>query len=121
MNWLRHYRIHHYLQTSIWVPPVLSMLVALVAVRLIYRVDVYLHIESDFHPDAVRSILTTLASCIFTLIVFVSSALLLAVQLASAQLTPRIIALVFRSTATKISLSIFVFTFCFSLGAVVRI
>ena len=57
----------------------------------------------------------------FTFIVFVSSALLVAVQLASSQLTPRIIAIVFRDPVTKYSLTVFVFTFTFSLAALVRI
>ena len=42
-----------------------------------------------------------MAASMFTFIVFVSSALLVAVQLASAQLTPRIIGIVFRDPVTK--------------------
>jgi uncharacterized membrane protein len=57
----------------------------------------------------------------FTFIVFVSSALLVSVQLASSQLTPRIIAIVFRDPVTRFSLTIFVFTFTFSLATLVRI
>ena len=45
----------------------------------------------------------------------------MAVQLASAQLTPRIIAIVFRDPGTKFSLTVFVFTFTFSLAVLVRI
>jgi uncharacterized membrane protein len=43
------------------------------------------------------------------------------VQLASAQLTPRIILLVYRSRLRKLCVSLFVFTFTFSVGALVRI
>jgi uncharacterized membrane protein len=57
----------------------------------------------------------------FTFIVFVSSALLVAVQLASAQLTPRIIGILFRSPVMRAALSLFVFTFTFSLAALIRI
>ena len=62
-----------------------------------------------------------MASSMFTFIVFVCSALLIAVQLASAQLTPRIIALVFRDPVTKCSLTVFVFSFTFSLAVLLRI
>ena len=62
-----------------------------------------------------------MASSMFTFIVFVSSALLVAVQLASAQLTPRIIAIVFKNPVTKFSLTVFVFTFTFTLAVLVRI
>ena len=50
-----------------------------------------------------------------------STVTLVAVQLASAQLTPRIIALVFREPAAKYSMTFFVFTFTLSLAVLVRI
>src|SRR5262249_18082988 len=56
-----------------------------------------------------------------TFIVFVSSALLVAVQLASSQLTPRIIGIVFGNPIIKTTLVIFVFTFTFTLAALTRI
>ncbi len=62
-----------------------------------------------------------MASALFTAIVFVCSALLVAVQLASAALTPRIIAVVYRDPVTKFALTLMVFTFTFSLAALIRI
>ena len=62
-----------------------------------------------------------MASSMFTFIVFVSSALRVAVQLASSQLTPRIIAIVFRDPITKLSLVVFVFCFTFTLAVLVRV
>ena len=56
-----------------------------------------------------------------TFIIFLSSTLLLVVQLASAQLTPRAISFLFRDPITKASLTIFVFTFTLSLAVLVRI
>src|SRR4051812_10593302 len=46
---------------------------------------------------------------------------LVAVQLASSQLTPRITAIVFRDPVTKVSLVLFVFTFTFTLAVLVRV
>ena len=65
--------------------------------------------------------MVTMASAMFTFIIFVCSALLVAVQLASAQLTPRIIGFLFRNRVIKASLTVFVFTFTFSLLAMIRI
>src|SRR5262249_29375626 len=48
-------------------------------------------------------------------------ALLVAVQLASAALSPRIIGVVFRDPVTKFSLTLLAFTFTFSLSALLRI
>jgi uncharacterized membrane protein len=56
-----------------------------------------------------------------TFIVFLSSSLLLVVQLASAQLTPRIIGVVFRDRVTRFALTLFTFTFTFTLAVLVRI
>jgi uncharacterized membrane protein len=97
------------------------MLAALAAARLLDRLEGLLGRESAFHPDAARAVLGALAASMFTFVVFVCSALLVAVQLASAQLTPRIIAVVFRSPTTKWSLTLFVFTFTLSLAALLRV
>jgi uncharacterized membrane protein len=62
-----------------------------------------------------------MAASMFTFIVFVSSALLFSVQLASSQLTPCTIAIVFRDPLSRFSLTVFVFTFTFTLATLVRI
>ena len=121
MSWLQRYRIRHYFANSIWLMPVLSIVLALAVVPLLHRLDQSLDWESGINPETVRTVLEMMASSMFTFIVFVCSALLIAVQLASTQLTPRIIALVFRDPVTKISLTIFVFTFTFSQAVLVRI
>jgi uncharacterized membrane protein len=56
-----------------------------------------------------------------TFVVFVFSILLLAVQLASAQLTPRVIAYFYRNRMLRLSLSLFVFVFTFDLAVLARI
>jgi uncharacterized membrane protein len=121
MTWLQRHRVRHYVGDSIWILPVLGMIAALGIVRVLNAVDAVMGWRSGFHPEAARTVLGTLSSSMFTLIVFVSSALLVAVQLASAQLTPRIIAIVFKDPVTKFSLTAFVFTFTFTLAALVRI
>ena len=71
--------------------------------------------------DGARAVLAALASSMLTFIVFVFSILLVAVQLASAQLTPRIIASVYRNPVLKFALTIFVFAFIYTLAALSRI
>src|SRR5208337_109331 len=121
MKWLRAYRVRHFLRNSLWVPPALGMVAALASIRVLISIDRVLQWESDFEPESARALMGTLASSVFTLVVFVSSALLLAVQLASSQLTPRIIAIVFKDPVTKYSLTAFVFSFTISLALLVRI
>jgi uncharacterized membrane protein len=121
MTWLQRHRVRHYFKNSVWVWPVLGMVTALVAVRLLHWIEDEMGWQSNLPPGTAQAVLGTMASSMFTFIVFVSSALLVAVQLASSQLTPRIIAIVFRDPITKASLVVFVFTFTFTLAALVRI
>src|SRR5262249_14443259 len=100
---------------------ILGMVAALASVRFVYWIDRRFGLESSVHPDAALAVLGTLAAAMFTLIVFVSSTLLLAVQIASAPLTPPVLGLIFRDPVTKLSLTVFVFTFTFALGAIIRI
>jgi uncharacterized membrane protein len=121
MTWLQRYRIRHYVANSIWILPVASMVAALVTVPILHRIEVAFGWEATISAETARTVIGTLASAMFTFIVFVCSALLVAVQLASAQLTPRIIAIVFRDPGTKFAMTVFVFTFTFSLAVLVRI
>jgi uncharacterized membrane protein len=121
MSWLQRYRVRYYVRNSIFLLPLLGMAAAIGAVRVLHGVESVMGWQSNLQPDTARAVLSTLASAMFTLIVFVSSALLVAVQLASSQLTPRIIAFVFKDPITKVALTLFVFTFTFALAALVRI
>jgi uncharacterized membrane protein len=121
MTWLQRYRVRHYVANSLWVLPLLGMVLAIGLARILRLVGEHAGLESSLDPDTARTVLTTITSSLFTFIVFVSSALLVAVQLASSQLTPRIIGFVFRDPVTKGSLTAFVFTFTFSLAALVQV
>lgn len=121
MTWLQRYRVRHYVANSIWIVPSLGMAAALVVVPILHRMEAALGWESAANPDGARAVLGTLAASMFTFVVFVCSALLVAVQLASSQLTPRIIAIVFKNPVVNFCLTLFVFTFVFSLAVLVRI
>src|SRR6516164_22390 len=121
MTWLQRYRVRHYVRNSIWIFPVIAMVSAGILVRILHRFEVQMGWEAGLHPDTMRDVLSNLSGAMFTFIVFVCSSLLLVVQLASAQLTPRIIGVLLRDPITKLTLSMFVFTFTFSISALVRI
>jgi uncharacterized membrane protein len=121
MTWLQRYRIRHYMANAIWILPLLSMLAAVAAGRLLHWFEDRMAWDSSVTPSTGQVVLGAMASAMFTFIVFVSSALLVAVQLASSQLTPRIIGIVFRDPVTRGSLVVFVFSFTFTLLALVGI
>jgi uncharacterized membrane protein len=121
MTWLQRYRASSFVRSSVWLPPVVGMFAALLLHQMIQRVDLALGWQSSVGPDGARAVLGALASSMLTFIVFVFSILLVAVQLASAQLTPRIIAVVYRSRVIKISLTVFVYTFTYTLAVLSEI
>jgi uncharacterized membrane protein len=121
MSWCDKYRLRIYLRNSMWIFPGLSIAAGLLAVALSHNIDRALGWELNLSTDTARTVIGTVAGSMFTLVVVSFSAVLVAVQLASAQLTPRIILLVYRSRVWKFCVSAFAFTFTFSVAALVRI
>lgn len=121
MSWVNLYHFKLYIRNSIWIFPVLSIAAGLMAVSFLNQIDRAMGWELNIGADTAQTVMGTVAASMFTLVVVSSSAVLVAVQLASAQLTPRIILLVYRSRIRKLCVSAFVFTFTFSVGALVRI
>jgi len=120
MTWLQRYRLRQHVTTAIWFFPSLGVAAALIAVRVLHWVEIRKDWDFDVPRDTAMALMATLASSMFTFVVFVSSALLIIVQLASQQLTPRIIGLVLKDPFTKLAMTLFVFTFVFALGALIR-
>ena len=121
MTWLQRYRLKSFLLNSVWLPPLVAILAALLANQLAQSADRLLGWRAQVGVAASQGVLTALASAMLTFIVFVFSILLLAVQLASAQLTPRVIAHFYRNWTLRLSLAIFVFVFTFDLAVLSRI
>ncbi len=121
MSWLQRYRINSFLRNSVWLPPLLGMVAALLLHPQMQRVDAVLGWKAVISVDGARAVLGALASSMLTFIVFVFSILLVAVQLASAQLSPRIIGGVYRNPVLKFSLTLFVFAFTYTLASLARI
>ncbi len=113
MTWLQRYHLRWAVRWSLWLPPVLAIGVALVVAPLVRRLDAATGwVWLNFSPDGARAVLGAFTSSMLTFVVFVVSSLLIVVQLASAQLTPRIIARVLASPSLKWVLG--VFTFCYT-------
>jgi uncharacterized membrane protein len=121
MTWLRQYEFKDFIRNSVWLAPLLGMVAALALGPLVRWLDLTLGWQAAMGPDGARAVLGALAASMLTFIVFVFSILLVAVQLASAQLTPRIIASVYRNNVLRYSLTVFVFAFTYTLAALSRI
>jgi uncharacterized membrane protein len=121
MWWLLRHRVQSFLRSSLWFYPLLGMAAALLAAVAVRAVDRWTGWTLPLNIDGVRALAGTLASALLTFIVFVFSVLLVAVQLASAQQTPRVIALVLQDRRTRASLTVFVFTYTYALSFLVRV
>ena len=121
MSWIQRYKLRQFLRNSIWILPVLGMMAAILSVRLLHWVEVRAGWQVGLDPAATLAVFGALAGSMLTFIVFLSSSLLLVVQLASAQLSPRIIGVVFRDPVTRFTLALFTFTFTFTLAVLLRI
>ena len=122
MTWERRYRLWHWAGTSLVLWAALSLFAALLcapAVRWLDRETGW--VLCRYTPDGARAVLGTLVSSMLTFIVFVLSATLIVVQLASGQLTPRVISLVLAKPGVKVALASLTFTYTYTLAALGRV
>src|SRR6478752_10659770 len=108
-----------YLRSSLWAIPIIAIPLELMATRLLHRLDAWgewslLGIAIPGAQATLQAIVTATLS--FT--VFTFGSLLVAIQVASAQLTPRIIATtLLRDDVVKYTVGLFIFTLLFALSA----
>ena len=123
MTWSQFYNFRSYLRTSLWIIPFIAIPSALIAIRIFRRVDVWLGWTFlDLTTPGAQTMLQGIATATLSFLVFTFGSLLVAIQVASAQLTPRIIATtLLRNPVVKNTVGIFIFTFLFALSAQDRI
>jgi uncharacterized membrane protein len=122
MDWLRRYRLRSYMRNSLWVPAVGALVLGIAAVplsRALSATTSYAFL--GFGVEGARALLASFVAATFSFMVFVFSSLLVAVQIASAQLSPRVIASLFRDPPARSALAIFVFSFIYDVGTLARI
>lgn len=122
MTWLTRHRIRRYLRSSLFLAPSASILLALGVAPLVRWIDDQTQWTLlGFGPGGAGAVVSGLSSSLLALIVFAFSILLLAIQIAGGQLSPRVIARIFRTPLLKVTLSVFVFSYTYSLAALSRI
>jgi uncharacterized membrane protein len=108
--------------SSLWRISIVCMMAALVVGPVVRWIDDRTRwTVLGFGVEGARAVVGALSGSLLTFIVFVFSILLLVVQLAGAQLSPRVISPIFESRLTKLTLGAFVFAYTYSLTALGRI
>jgi uncharacterized membrane protein len=121
LTWLQRYRLRAFLDSSLWIVPVLGVGLALVLAPMLRRLDAATGWTLfGFGPDGARAVLGGLVASVFTFVVFVFSILLVAVQIASASLTPRVIATFLSHRPVRACVGLMAFTFVYGLAVLGR-
>ncbi len=122
MNWTLRNQWKWAVRSSLWVMPALAVGLVFVIAPLIRWLDQATGWTwFNLSPEGARTILGAFTSSMLTFVVFVVSSLLIVVQLASAQLTPRIIAMVFADRRLHWVLSTFTFAYTYTIAASGRV
>lgn len=114
-------RLAEYLRESLWVLPGLSFLVAVVLQRVILQLDRSLEgeaaawLEFGGGPASARSFLSTIATSILSMTAVTFAVTMLVLQLASGQLSPRVLRSFLRNRCTQVVLALFIATFAYAL------
>jgi len=122
MNWKRFYSVRSYIRTSLWVVPFIAIPLELVATRILHRLDGWLGWQFlDVGETGAQAMLNAIVTATLSFVVFTFGSLLVALQVASGQLTPRIIATVLvRNNVVRYTTGLFIFTLLFAVSALNR-
>jgi uncharacterized membrane protein len=124
MDWNRRYLIKSYIRNSLWLVPFVAMVLYWVLSRITHGIGGWLlrtgRIDETtalfgFTMAGARSALETIVTLNLSFLVFTFSSLLVAIQVASGQYTPRIIATtILRDNEIRFTAGYFVFTLLFA-------
>src|SRR5262245_47616063 len=122
MNWKQFYHLRSYIRTSLWIVPFIAIPLELVATRLLHLLDGWLGWPFlGVGETGAQAMLNAIVTATLSFVVFTFGSLLVALQVASGQLTPRIIATILvRNNVVRYTTGLFIFTLLFAISAINR-
>ena len=123
MRWNQIYRFRYSVRSSLWIIPIIAIPFAMIATRLAHWLDprsqwTFL----GFGVKGAEALLQATVTATLSFLAFTFASLLVALQVASGQLTPRIIATILLSNnIVRYTVGLFIFTFLFAIGVQNRI
>ena len=130
MTWNRRYVLKSYVRGALWIVPFFAVVAYLVFVRIAEAVNHWLVLSGRVDETTAfygltaagaRPLLETIITLNMSFLVFTFGSLLVAIQVAGGQYTPRIIATtLLRDNAIRFSVGYFVFTLLFALRVLIR-
>jgi uncharacterized membrane protein len=123
MNWKQRYKVRSYLRSSLWIIPVLAGLAERVFRGIIEVIEAHTGWGwFELGIDGAKALTSTVITLSLSFIVFTFGSLLVAIQVASGQYTPRIIATTLLcDNVIRYTVALFVFTLLFAVRAINRL
>jgi uncharacterized membrane protein len=122
MTWNHRYQVKSYLRSSLWIVPLVAVPLQQVAWALAHALDTRFAWKGlALGVTGAQAMFNAVITLTLSFIVFTFGSLLIAIQVASGQYTPRIIATtLLRDNVIRYTVGLFVFTFLFAIKALDR-
>lgn len=124
MQWNRWYSIKSYVRSSLWIAPFVALVLYFITIRILDLIESRMVSEFlwPWGSAGAQTILATIVTLSLSFMVFTFGSLLVAIQVASGQLTPRIIATaLLRDNVIRTTVGLFIFTLLFAVGILGRL
>jgi uncharacterized membrane protein len=123
MIWKKIFYTKDYFRSSLWLIPFIAIPLELAATRILHRLDGWLGWTFlGLGVSGAQAMLTAIITATLSFVVFTFGSLLVALQIASGQMTPRIIATILvRDNVVRYTTGLFIFTLLFAISAINRI
>ena len=123
MRWNLWYTTKSYLSSALWIVPLIALVLENVIIRLVFWLQKWISWLPWFATTSAGTTeaLNTIETMTVSFIVFTFGSILIAIQVASGQLTPRIIATtLLRDNVIRFTVGLFIFTMLFAVGTGAR-
>jgi len=112
LSWNRIYRVASYTRSALWIVPLVAIALVLMLAPLLRALDAWLDWRvTGLDVEGAQALFQTVITLTLSFLVFIFGSLLVAIQVAGGQLTPRIIATtLLRDNVVRYSVGLFVFT-----------
>ena len=124
MSWKQRYAAKSYLRSALWIIPLVALVLEQIAIRLASTFDASLTWAPRLARTAAGTagVMDTVVTLDISFIVFTFGSMLVAIQVASGQMTPRIIATaLLRDNFIRCIVGLFIFSLLFAAGTKARI
>ena len=118
MRWGLWYRVRSYTKSALWIVPFIAIPLEMIAIRVADGIGPAIGWHFfDLGPAPARAMLDAVVTASLSFVVFTFGSMLVAIQIAGGQLTPRIIATtLLRDNVVRYTVGLFIFTLMFALG-----